>query len=134
MNTSKGKRMVSESLIGKTKRLVKEPVLLWQNENPSGEFDEDITVPDMSGFKYIVIEMSDYGSHGKFAKIPYALNSGFEHVITEDSAYLRRRNLHIASSTKISVSDCTTIVFEDGAYEVSNGYCIPMAVYGTNIL
>lgn len=108
-----------------------DPVLLWENANPTSAFSSStITVEDMSKYKYIVILAKHYysGRTNQVFKLIYSgIGSEWAYISFNDQN-IYSRGLRFDSNTSINVAD---------AYEnstIDNQYCIPVAIYGTNIL
>lgn len=96
-----------------------EPVILWTNPSPNVDFGGQITVSDMSIYKYIVIEYKDdpaSDTASKYLKVKYeALKS----------LYIE----HPDGMRLVDFLNSTTIDFDTAV-----NYIIPVAIYGTNIL
>lgn len=109
-----------------------EPVLLWENSSPDSSFAaQNITVQDMSAFKYIVIG--------------YKINDGSAnainyHKIKHDNSYFQICNAISGTnnfySREFQFVNSTTIRIISGYYNgsVSDSSIIPVEIYGTNIL
>ncbi len=109
------------------------PVLLWENATPNVEFAEaTITIEDSSNFKYLVIEnkMNQYQgtSGGQYLKFKNENNKSKFICYVDDLGATYQRAITIISNTSIQI--------KAGYYNGSqdNNTCIPLAIYGTNIL
>lgn len=110
-----------------------EPVLLWENPNPNNTFaNQTITIQDSSNFKYLVIEnkMNQYLglSGGQYLKVKNenGKNKFICYIDDANRGYQR----------EITINSATSIEIKDGYFNGSqdNHVCIPLAIYGTNIL
>jgi len=112
-----------------------EPVLLWENPNPNVAFAaQNITVQDMSSFKYLVFMYkneytSAYALEILKIKAQIGVYLSFEYINQDTvNQLICNRILNITSTTSISITD---------AYRnqtVDNNKLIPVAIYGTNLL
>lgn len=96
-----------------------EPVTLWTNPSPNADFGGQITVSDMSIYKYIVIEYKDdpaSDTASKYLKVKYEALKAL---------YIE----HPDGMRLVDFINSTTIDFDATA-----SYIIPVAIYGTNIL
>lgn len=107
-----------------------EPVLLWENATPNVAFaDQAITIKDNSKYKYIVVEFKITNGSDKlpiFTKNKKIVGRGNLCVISE--GYLYSRDYYITSNTTIDIFKGHLGLTEN------NSCCIPIAIYGTNIL
>lgn len=104
--------------------------LLWNNASPTSSFSgQNVTVGDMSNYKYIIVLVSINSSY--FMPAVFKFQKELNKYFIIDHAYAGKtyyRQCKIESETSIQFS---------GAYEnttENNGYLTPYAVYGTNVL
>ena len=105
-----------------------EPVLLWKNPNPNSAMTGvNKTIKDMSSFKYLIVEFSRSvgGTQGNeiqkfvidqtYTKTGHCLSSG---------QYYR----------EFAITTATNIYFAHDNLNSDNTNCVPIAIYGTNVL
>lgn len=109
------------------------PVLLWENGSPNSSYGGgNETTSDMSKYKYIVIMYkinSGTNEAPTVFKYAYGLNKNmYAGIIDTSSASKYHRYSKATSATNMFFSDG----YKDGSSESSS--CIPIAIYGTNVL
>lgn len=113
-----------------------EPVLLWENPNKNSSYTSGTINPsDMSKYKYLVIMYKAYYYQTQAymslkIEIPtFSQNNAVSLSCNTASGYAFRE-IVITGATSVTINDC----YYNGSVD-SNGYrCIPIAIYGTNVL
>ena len=111
-----------------------EPVLLWENPNPNDGFtNQTIDVKNISKFKFIVIGFkTDNGTEkpSQFIKVAYKLGGVFQYMAAINGTtniYTREGRFE---------SNGNQVYFYNGYYNTGESQysCIPVVIYGTNVL
>lgn len=115
-----------------------EPVLLWENASPSATYSSgDITLDTaITNYKYLVIAYREkqYGAI-HYTKIKTASSIPNGYLI--GAAQISGNEQGVCRSFTISTSGTKISFYNDKVYGGSSGYgyyCIPIAIYGTDVL
>ena len=111
-----------------------EPVLLWENSSPNSAFASgNISIKDCSGFEFIIYGCkinNDGDSAIQYFKVRNSTTASKAYIsmTSNDTQDLYHRRFTLTNSTTIAV---------DSGYKnatSNNNACIPVAIYGTNVL
>ena len=121
-----------------------EGVLLWENPSPESAFsNQTITTKDMSKYKYIVFEylISHTAGDGyahTFQKFKRSSTVGEKYVLSIASygqgVAVCYREIENYSSNANQLKIMAGKYVDNSTNETNNDVCVPIAVYGTNIL
>lgn len=118
-----------------TKIFYRAPTLLWENSNPTAEFDAQTISCNPTGYTYLVIEYGLYylANQGSlFSKFRINPNDGIALCGTaggsNEDLRLYRNFVLNSAGTQITIGNCYS------NQSVDNKRLIPRAIYGTNFL
>lgn len=110
-----------------------EPVLLWENANPTVSFSSTtITMNNSSQFKYLVIKVTYFksGCIPQYYKIDNTTGNSFINIANLLSDESASRAISISSSTTATIGNA----YVNNSSGQDNEFIIPLAIYGTNVL
>ena len=112
-----------------------EPVLLWENPNPNSAFaDQSVSLSQaITNFKYykvvfIANNLSTENSHEKQVLTYFSYSDGAFRMFSTNGSDIFYRYAKFTNGTTINFADGKTNTTTD------NYRCIPLAIYGTNVL
>jgi len=121
-----------------------EGVILWENPSPESAFsNQTITTSNMSGYKYIVFEylISHTAGDGfahTFQKFKRSSTVGEKYVLSIASygqgVAVCYREIENYSSNANQLKIMAGKYVDNSTNETNNDVCVPIAIYGTNIL
>ena len=115
-----------------------EPVLLWSKADPSDIHmgGTTLTIDNSSNFKYLIIEYATT-NRSYFKKVLNLPNSNYEldwNNFTSTGGDINSRSILIDSYTQVTVFENHSYHIGSNTMGVDNDYCVPINIYGTNIL
>ncbi len=110
-----------------------EPTLLWSNPSPYLQFlsgDKTLDRGSMADYKTLIFEfrLGGSGNASLYAFAKYSLTDNVFYMSTVTNEY--------AATRSVSFTSATTLRFGSGyqGNTANNNRCVPIAIYGTNIL